>query len=88
VSLLKTFNEKLFTVYGFGVVFLVMGIIMFVFGAQRTTSGSWDWRWFSSHNYILNGPGLSLIVFSFIGILFLFFGYRLEKKMPHLTVDS
>jgi hypothetical protein len=78
---LKSFNEKLFTLYGFGLVFLVMGIIMFVFGAQRTSSGAWDWQWFSSNNYILNGPGLALIVFGFIGSLFLFFGYRLEKKI-------
>jgi hypothetical protein len=78
---LKAFNEKLFTLYGFGAVFLVMGIIMFLFGAQRTSSGAWDWEWFSSHNYIPKGPGLALIVFGFIGSLFLFFGYRLEKKI-------
>jgi hypothetical protein len=78
---LKSFNEKLFTLYGFGLVSLVMGIIMFVFGAQRTSSGAWDWQWFSSNNYILNGPGLALIVFGVIGSLFLFFGYRLEKKI-------
>jgi hypothetical protein len=39
-SKLKAFNEKLLTLYGFGTVFLVMRIIMFVFGAQRTSSGS------------------------------------------------
>jgi hypothetical protein len=78
---LKAFNEKLFTLYGFGAVFLVMGIIMFLFGAQRTSSGDWDWQWIRSHYYVFNGPGLALIVFGFIGAMFLFFGYRLEKKI-------
>jgi len=61
---LDTFNEKLFTVYGFGLVFIVMGVIMFVFGAQRTADGAWDWQWLSAHSYVLNGPGISMIVFS------------------------
>ena len=82
---LKAFNEKLFTLYGFGAVFLVMGIIMFLFGAQRTSSGAWDWQWIRSHYYVLNGPGLALIVFGFIGALFLFFGYRLEKKISQMN---
>ena len=80
-KMLKAFNEKLFTLYGFGAVFLVMGIIMFLFGEQRTPSGAWDWQWISSHYYVLNGPGLVLIVFGFVGALFLFFGSRLEKKI-------
>jgi hypothetical protein len=84
---LKAFNEKLFTLYGFGAVFLVIGIIIFIFGAQRTSSGSWDWQWFSTHNYVLNGPGLALIVFGFIGALFLFFGSRLEKKTLQVPVN-
>jgi hypothetical protein len=78
---LKVFNEKLFTLYGFGAILFVMGIIMFLFGAQRTSSGAWDWQWISSHYYVLNGPGLALTVFVFIGALFLFFGFRLEKKI-------
>jgi hypothetical protein len=79
---LKAFNEKLFTLYGFGAIFLVMGIIMFLFGAQRTSSGAWDLQWIRSHYYVLNGPGLTLIVFGFMGVLFLLFGYRLEKEIP------
>jgi len=82
---LKAFNEKLFTLYGFGAFFLVMGIIMFLFGAQRTSSGAWDWQWISSHYYVLNGPGLALIIFGFMGALFLFFGYRLEKKISMMN---
>jgi hypothetical protein len=76
---LDTFNEKLFTVYGFGLVFIIMGVIMFVFGAQRTADGAWDWQWLSAHSYVLNGPGISMIVFSIVGAMFLVMGYRSEK---------
>ena len=77
---MKAFSEQLLILYGFGVVFLVMGIIMFVFGAQRTSSGTWDWQWLRDRYYLLNGPGLALIVFVSIGATFLFFGTRLEKR--------
>jgi hypothetical protein len=80
-SVLEAFNEKMFTTYGFGLVFIVMGIIIFIFGAQRTAEGAWDWQWLNAHNYILNGPGVALIIFCLVGTIFLLMGYKLEKLM-------
>jgi hypothetical protein len=77
---LETFNEKMFTAYGFGLVFVVMGIFIFMFGVPRTSTGSWDMQWLSAHSYILNPPGYALLIFGVAGALFLFSGYRLENK--------
>jgi hypothetical protein len=79
-SIMEDFNEKIFTVYGFGLVFVVIGIFLFMFGVPRTSTGGWGTLWLSTHSYILNPPGYALLVFSVAGALFLFSGSRMENK--------